>query len=88
MTKNSSIFFANDANGFLDFCNKILGKGVVPAVSIIGIVCDLLTILFDHLYGIDRAALVFVEHVSIADLLATLCNGLLVVRYVVQVLRL
>ena len=74
------LIVGEDFYDYLDLANQILGKGIVPTVSIIGIMCNFLTILIVYLYGIDRAPLVFVVHVSLADFLTTFCNGLLVVR--------
>ena len=73
------LIVGEDFYDYLDLANQILGKGIVPTVSIIGIMCNFLTILIVYLYGIDRAPLVFVVHVSLADFLTTFCNGLLVV---------
>ena len=74
-----------DISSNLNLANQILGKGIVPTVSIIGIICNFLAILIVYLYGIDRAPLVFVVHVSLADFLTTVCNGLLVIRLAVMV---
>ena len=90
ITINNSNYTAiidNSVSSHVIWANQILGKGIVPTVSIIGIMCNFLTILIVYLYGIDRAPLVFVVHVSLADFLTTFCNGLLVVRLVLWLLK-
>ena len=66
--------------GYLDLMNKIMGAGIIPFVSITSITCNLLTIVFVYIHGVDRAALVFVITVSLADFLITIINGFVMTR--------
>ena len=65
---------------YLDLINDLMGAGIIPFVSITSITCNLLTIVFVYIHGVDRAALVFVIAVSLADFLITIINGIVMTR--------